>query len=186
MKSLESFDDLELRYVIYPNGRDALFLRPVWDADHAGLKEITAKSISGYVVWLRGLLSRGLLGWCAKFQGSTARNATGAEITAGADCLCRMAFPLRDRAEDVWGREVGLHAGTDNAAALLDIPQGWSKSMRYLRKRQCASLSLTSETLDLSGNPIGKVNTDENESDLLTKALGAWKHWKFILKLGLE
>ena len=42
-----------------------------------------------------------------------------------------------------------------------------------------------SETLDLEGSSIGKVNTDENESDILTKALGAWKHWKFVTKLGL-
>ena len=142
--------------------------------------------VASPLVWSMGERSRGLLGWCPKFQGSTARNATEAEIPSGADSLCRLALPLQDLAEDVWGREVELHAATDNAAALLDIQQGWSKSMRYLRKHQGVSLSLMSETLDLKGNSVVQANTDDNVSDILTKAPGPRKHSKCVTKLGLR
>ncbi len=43
-----------------------------------------------------------------------------------------------------------------------------------------------SETLGAPGNVIEKENGEDNESDLFTKELGAWKHYKFCDCLGLR
>ena len=142
--------------------------------------------MSGYVIWLWGARTRVLLEWCARLQGATARNTTEAEIVSGADCLCRAALPLQDFVEDVEERSVPLHCSVDNATALLDIQQGWSKALKYLRKHQRVSLGLMMETLELPGNSTSKENTEDNEADLLTKELGAVAHFRRCENLQLR
>ena len=78
--------------------------------------------------------------------------------------MCRLAMPLQDLMEDAWGRAVRMKCGIDNATALLDIKQGWSKSMKYLRKHQRVSLSLMSEVFERDENDLDKINTDKGNN----------------------
>lgn len=169
---------------VNPVDLDSFLAVLYFDADFCGPDD-TARCASGYCFFLRGRFTNALLDGISKLQTSQSVSTPEGEIVAGAAGMMRCAFPLRTMSEDILGRRVEMVALTDNSTALQDLLQGSSKTMKHLRRQHKVSISLLSEIFQKTGHVLDKVDTGDNTSDILTKALGPEVHLKHTRGLTL-
>lgn len=158
------------------------------DADHAGDREISAKSTTGYVVGVGAPDSWSTLVWSlGKYQTSTARHTAEAECVAMSTAVFDAALPLMEIWQQLVNDDRGALAYIDNDAAKSAIISGESKKMAYLRKHQHISISSTHEFFaqDPDRRKLKRVESAKNTSDILTKPLDHKTHWNCVSGLGM-
>ena len=87
------------------------------------------------------------------------------------DLITRSLAPVGEAISQAWGRQLFEAAETDNDAALADVRSGHSKKLAYVRHYQKLSIGLVHDYFDEDNREIGRVNTDDNDSDMFTKPL---------------
>ena len=99
--------------------------------------------------------------------------------------MTRTALPLWTMLEDVYHRCVLFTGFTDNETAEGAIRAGFSKGLRHLKKHHRCSLGLLSETFARSDSDLRRVKSEENPSDIGTKALDGVTFEKHLKSLGI-
>ena len=150
--------------------RGTVVLHGRCDSDHAG-QPTSARSTSGWRLALEGTRTFALLDWGSRRQGGTAKSTPEAELLAIGDLITRSLAPVGEAISQAWGRQLFEAAETDNDAALADVRSGHSKKLAYVRHYQKLSIGLVHDYFDEDNREIGRVNTDDNDSDMFTKPL---------------
>jgi hypothetical protein len=75
---------------------------------------------------------------------------------------------------------------TDSEACRLAVKKGSSGALRYIRKHQFISLSVVSDFFaPETGNELGRVDSNDNHSDFMTKGLPRPVHEKHSAAVGM-
>ena len=147
---------------------DKLTLLCEEDSDFAG--DATRRSTTGYVIKLVGEKgSHVLLEWKSQLQKSISLSTAEAEIVAFRDALKKLVGML-DFVQVFFG-SVKLVVNCDSSACLGIVMKGYSKALKHIRKLQDVSTKWVRETLETLCIEAQKVNSEDNSSDIMTKAL---------------
>jgi len=166
-----------------------LYIKGFCDSDHGGCPH-TGRSTSGWLAFLADedtgdLLA--LLDWGSKRQGRASASTAEAELVALADAMMRSALPLASLLEQIFGvPRVIIRQLTDSEACRLAVKKGSSGALRYIRKHQFISLSVVSDFFaPETGNELGRVDSNDNHSDFMTKGLPRPVHEKHSAAVGM-
>lgn len=78
-----------------------------------------------------------------------------------------------------------MTSSTGNVATEAILAKCSSRRLSYLAKHQRGPISAISEFYGEDGRKLGRVESGDNSSDLLTKPLDHEAHWKHCTKLGM-
>jgi hypothetical protein len=145
-----------------------LYIHGRSDADHGGCKR-TGRSTTGYITWLEGPGVEAVVDWCSKRQSRAAASTAEAETIATKDSWCRSLLPLAGMMEQALCNEICLVHEIDADAARSAILKGISIALKYLRKYSRISLAWLHDASKIIR--LGRIDTDKNESDILTKGV---------------
>ena len=143
-----------------------LKLQSMCDADHGGCPT-SARSTTGAVTRILTGNSVATLSWLSQRQKRTSHSTGEAEMVATNDCLRRQTLPLLGLLQAVFGIEPDTDLLSDS------------------RQSQRILLSWLHDVVEEVGIAIGKVHTDDNVSDVLTKHLQAPRFTKLARLLGI-
>lgn len=181
MEYLETTIEFKLVLLIDMRDVHALVQESSADAVHGGCP-FTRKSTSGWAVLLIGSNDTMILfDWGSRLQKSAAKSTGEAELLAAADLLSRPALHILSLLEDFFGPNYILHRiKTDLAAALGATKNGFSISMRYMKKYQGMSLAFVHDaTCGDEKAEIALEETAENYADVFTNSLEQVKFQRF-------
>jgi hypothetical protein len=149
------------------------------DADWSGDPE-TSRSTSGYVF----ISNRGAIGWASKRQTMVALSTTESEYIGLSNAGQHIAWLRTFFAELGHAQKGPTVLSCDNQAAIIlsKDPQFRARTKHIQRKYHYLrdDLVATGEVI------VRYVPTDDMVADVLTKALGHAKHWKFVRAMGLR
>jgi hypothetical protein len=161
------------------------------DSDHAG-EETTMRSTGGELLWLQGrerpggpVVTKALVEAVCRRQDKVSSNTAEAEVVAAHSGLMRTILPVMCVLEQCTGFEPRADLDVDNDAARAMMLKGMSPSLKYLRKHRKVSLAATKDLLTSAGITVGRVATEENTSDILTKGLKKEIHERHFKGMGL-
>ena len=139
------------------------------DADFAG--DASRRSTTGYIIKLVGEKgSHVLLSWKSQLQKSISLSTAEAEIVAFRDAL-KAVVGMLEFIQLFFGASIPVSIGCDSSACLGIVAKGFSKALKHIRKLQDVSTKWVAETLNSLMIEAKKVNSEDNGSDLFTKAL---------------
>jgi len=145
-----------------------IYLRGRSDSDHGGCRR-TGRSTTGYLTWLLGPGTYAIVDWTSKRQSRVALSTAEAETNATQDAWTRSLLPLAGTLEQVLSNELWVEHQIDADAARAAILKGISLALKYMRKYSRISLAWLHEASKVI--ELSRIPTDENESDILTKAV---------------
>jgi hypothetical protein len=156
----------------YGDAKDFLsfWIESMSDADHAGDMD-SARSTSGWVTWLRGLLSSILLDWGSKRQGSVSKSTAEAETVALTDTITRSTFELTHTAELIFDRVINMKFLSDSEAGVKAVKKGYSRRLGYMPKHQRVSLAFCHDAMRIPGTTFEHYPGVKNTSDIMTKSI---------------
>lgn len=146
----------------------SLYVRGASDADHAGCLR-TGRSKSGWITWIKSENVDAVVDWGSRRQGAAAPSTADAEAGALQDAWLKSVFPLGGTLDQCLGRDVDLEHDIDSSAALSAVEKGVSLALRYMRKVKRVSIAALHDMARLIR--ARKIESDKNESDVLTKPM---------------
>ena len=161
--------------------KDKLTLVCEEDADFAS--DSSRRSTTGYVIKLVG--ERGshiLLDWKSQLQKSISLSTAEAELVAFRDAL-KKVIGIIDFVQAFFGT-IPIRIGCDSTACLGVVLKGYSKALRHIRKIQDVSTRWIHEQIQKLKIEAVKVSSEDNSSDVLTKALD-WLDTAYHSRFGL-
>lgn len=174
-----------LWYTVARDQLDTMAIEDCMDSDHAGYREVNAKSSSGYACGMGGKDVWAVIVYAHRQQGATARSTAEAELVAASDATFEAAAPLCELWHQVTGRQLDVHGHTDNDASRISIDSGMSRRLSYVRKHQDVSFSAVSAFYAKPGRSMSRVSSEDNVSDIMTKPLDHVAHWRGMRMLGM-
>ena len=155
------------------------------DADLGG--DLTSsRSTGGDVTFLSwGDDEKWLLSWTSKMLSHKCTSTPWSELASLQRGLQSSALPSSHLCELITQHECPIRARQDNAAAIQSIALGYSLQMRYLARHSRLSITYLHSLFVQGANCISYVESGNNTSDLMTKALDAKLHWFHTLNLGM-
>ena len=157
------------------------------DADHAG-ELSTSKSTSGYCCFIADVANPGvkfLFDWGSKTQIATAPSTPDAETAAVHRVVCKSLLSAQIFLEELFHSEFPISHEVDNSAAIANVRDGCSNTLRYMKKTQRVSIPFLHGVFSLGNNMISFVPTLENTADIFTKFLNSVQHHAFCKHLGI-
>ena len=83
------------------------------------------------------------------------------------------------------GRRVGLVVASDSTSAIAAVKKGMSTALRHIKKKHRVSLAVVHDSCTAEGVTLEKIDTEENVSDVVTKALDTVRFGKLRSLLGV-
>ena len=180
---MHSTKEISLVFRVFPRERDAVSLRVETDADHGGDKA-SRRSTSGVLVYLEGARSWALVAWQSKLQSKVSRSTAEAELQASVRGLS-IGMPLKMLAESMMARDVAMESFTDPSAALANLQTGLSRELSHLQKWSAIDVAWAHEKGKDGVVKYGKIDTDVNTSDIMTKPLKGERYKTLRTAMGL-
>ena len=180
---LRKTSKMKLNFKIHPpdfeSGGDGIFEN--WhDADLGGDKS-SRRSTTGGLGRLKGSKSNALVWAMCKRQGATALSTPDSE-TLGLVVVAKRVIPLHMTLQRLLKRELPHRYYGDNSATERVVNTGLSAALSYLKRTVGISLTWCKENLSRF---LFRTESDENISDVFTKALDKDKFEKYREMLGV-
>ena len=99
--------------------------------------------------------------------------------------ITKTLLPTASVLEQMLGREIPTSLDLDNDAARAAIEKGVSPALRYVRKHRRISVASTHSLVKSCGIVMGRVESAENTSGILTKGLKVGEHERHFKGCGL-
>lgn len=172
------------------------------DADHAG-DETTCKSTGGELLWLYAptfdvtrlptppapakiqWMVMALISWACRRHGQVSSSTAESELYSAHSMITKCLLPTASVLEQMLKRDVGVAVDIDNDAARIAIEKGLSPALRYTRKHRRVSIARTHDLVKSCGIIVGRVASQDNHSDVLTKGLKEDEYIRHVRGCGL-
>lgn len=152
------------------------------DADHGSCLR-TGRSFSGWITLMRhGHKSWAMVDFGCVRQKVAAISTAHSELGACKDAYTKSVLPVAGAWEQCLQRELYVSHLLDSDAARKAIAKGLSIALRYMRK--AARISLATLHDMSQGINVGRVDSKENKSDILTKPMDQQTLTKHLYSLG--
>lgn len=155
------------------------------DSDHAGDREVTTRSSTGYACGVGAPGTWACLVASHHIQGATSRSTPEAELVACSDGTFQAAAPLCEFFHQVTGIVMPCRLHTDNEAARTVVGSGHSRRLGHVKKHHDVSMGAVNEFYSKKGREANRVPSGDNTSDLMTKPLDHVSHWHGVRLLGM-
>ena len=137
------------------------------DADFCGDSQCTKSTTGGYLV-LAGPNTWFPLAWLSKYQTSTSRSTTEAEVVAMAHMLYGEALPIMDLWDLILGRPIQLFILEDNQATIKVVFSGYSQKLRHILRTHKVNLGSLKEICSSDSVKVVYCNTNFQAADIFT------------------
>lgn len=162
------------------------------DSDHGGC-ELTARSTGGELLWLLNYQDKNdpapttsaLFDWKCSRQDTASSNTAESELAAAHALITKTLLPAASVLQQALPKCPELRFDVDNDACRTMILKGMSPSPRHVRKHKRISIAATHSLCQSCGIIVGRIPSEWNTSDILTKPLKEEAHVRHFRGLGL-